>query len=133
MLNVFPQLLTFHLVAPLILRVILGIVFIIHGYPKLFKQFGGTVQFFDSIGIRPARFWVLAVGIVEFFGGIALVAGIFTQVAAGLIAINMLVAILKVKRTQGFAGGYEFDLVLMAVAVSLLFLGPGILAFDLPL
>lgn len=133
MLSIFPQLFTYQQIAPLILRVVLGIIFLVHGYPKFFKQFSGTVQFFDSVGIRPAKFWVFVVGAVEFFGGIALILGIFTQIAAGLIAVNMLVAILKVKKAQGFAGGYEFDLILMAAAISLLFLGPGIFAFDLPL
>lgn len=133
MLSIFPQLFTYQQIAPFMLRAVLGIIFLVHGYPKLFKQFSGTAQFFDSVGIRPAKFWVFVVGAVEFFGGIALILGIFTQIAAGLIAVNMLVAILKVKKAQGFVGGYEFDLILMAAAISLLFLGPGIFAFDLPL
>lgn len=133
MLSVFPALLTYKLLAPLILRVALGVIFIVHGYPKLFRQFNQTSKFFGSIGLKPAKFWVLAVGIVEFFGGIALVLGIFTQVAALFIAINMLGAIFKVSGKKGFAGGYEFDLILLAAALALLFLGPGILSFDLPL
>lgn len=133
MLSIFPDLLAFKLFAPLVLRLVLGVIFIVHGYPKLFKDFAGTVGWFDSVGIKPAKFWVLVVGIVEFFGGIALIVGFATQLAALLIAINMLGAIFLVKRKMGLVNGYEFDLALLAMAVSLVFLGAGFYAIDLPL
>ena len=131
--SIFPDLLAFKLFAPVFLRLVLGIVFIAHGYPKLFKDFAGTVGWFDSAGIKPAKFWVLVVGIVEFFGGIALIVGFATQLAALLIAINMLGAIFLVKRKMGLVNGYEFDLALLAMALSLVFLGAGFFAIDLPL
>jgi len=131
--SVFPDLLAFKLYAPLILRLVLGIIFIVHGYPKLFKDFAGTVGWFDSVGIKPAKFWVLIVGITEFFGGIALIIGFATQLAAALIAINMVGAIVLVKRKMGFVNGYEFDLALLAMALALVFSGSGFYAIDLPL
>ena len=131
--SIFPDLLAFKLFAPLILRLVLGVVFIAHGYPKLFKDFAGTVGWFDSVGVKPAKFWVLVVGIVEFFGGIALIIGFATQLAALLIAINMLGAISLVKRKMGLVNGYEFDLALLAMALALVFLGAGFYAIDLPL
>lgn len=123
------------MLGPLFLRIGLALVFIVHGYPKLFKKevFLGTVQFFGSINIKPAKFWVLVVGITEFFGGTLLMAGLFTQLVALLIAINMLVAILKVGRKKGFAGGYEFELILFISALALVVLGPGAYSLDLPL
>ncbi len=130
--SLFPQALAFNAFGPLVLRLVLGVVFIVHGYPKLFKNFSQTASFFDSIGIRPAKFWVLVVGVTEFFGGIALIFGFATQLAALLIAINMAVATVKVKIKQGFVGGYEFDLVLLVVALALVVLGPGAFALDLP-
>src|SRR3989338_3462285 len=133
MLNIFPDLLSYSFFAPFILRVVLGLVFVVHGYPKLFGGFTQTVGFFDSIGIKPAKFWVFVVGAVEFFGGIALILGFATQIAAALIAINMLVAIWKVKFKMGFMNGYEFDLVLLIVALSLVLTGAGAYAIDLPL
>ena len=133
MLSLFPQLLTLEQLAPFILRLALGVIFIAHGYPKLFTQFSGTAQFFESVGIKPAKFWVFVVGAVEFFGGILLVAGFLTQPAAFLLAVNMLVAIWKLKFKQGLVGGYEFDLALLAVALALLVLGPGAFSLDLPL
>ena len=131
--SIFPDLLAFKLLAPVLLRGVLGIIFIVHGYPKLFKDFAGTAGWFDSVGIKPAKFWVLVVGVVEFFGGIALIAGFATQLAALLIAVDMLGAIFLVKRKMGFVNGYEFDLTLLAMALSLMFLGAGFYAIDLPL
>ena len=133
MINFFPDLLNYSYFAPFLLRVVLGLVFVAHGYPKLFGGFSQTVGFFESINLRPAKFWVFVVGVVEFFGGIALILGFATQLAALLIAVNMLVAIYKVKFKQGFAGGYEFDLALLMIALSLLLTGAGAYAIDLPL
>ncbi|MBI2038765.1 MAG: DoxX family protein [Candidatus Niyogibacteria bacterium] len=131
--SLFPSLFVFSGFAPLLLRIILGTIFVVHGYPKLFKNFSETAGFFESIGIRPGKFWVFAVGAVEFFGGIALVLGFATQLAAALLAIDMLVAIAKVKFRQGFVGGYEFDLTLLVIALSLVLTGPGAYAIDLSL
>ncbi|MDP3785309.1 MAG: DoxX family protein [bacterium] len=131
--SLFPQLFTFSELAPLALRLVLAVVFIIHGYSKLFKNFSGTVQFFEAVGFKPAVLWVFVAGAVEFFGGILLVLGFLVQPVAALLAIEMLVAIWKVQFKKGFAGGYEFDLSLLAMALALLVLGPGALSFDLPL
>lgn len=136
-LNIFPQLLNYGLYGPLLLRLGLAAVFIVHGYPKLFGGLAGTAQFFESVGIRPGKFWALVVGIVEFFGGILLVVGLFVQPVAILFAIDMIVAIWKVKYKQGFSspagGGYEFDLMLLIMALALLVLGGGAYSIDLPL
>ncbi len=132
MLNIFPGLLDYSFFAPFILRVVLGLVFVAHGYPKLFGGFSQTVGFFDSIGVKPAKFWVFVVGAVEFFGGLALILGFATQLVAMLLAIDMLVAIWKVKFRAGFVNGYEFDLLLLVIALSLMLTGAGAYAIDLP-
>ena len=117
--------------APTILRVVLGAAFIVHGYPKLFTPFfSGFAGWLESIGFKPGKFWALVVGVVEFFGGIALILGIFTQLAAALIAVNMLVAMAKVKWgkvkfVETEKSGWELDLIYFAVAVSILLTGPG--------
>lgn len=136
MLSIFPQLFNYSELAPFILRVTVGVIFIAHGYPKLFKNFGGTVQFFGSIGLKPAKYLAIIVGVSEFFGGIALFLGFFTQIAALLISIVMLVAMVyvkKIKFKKGLVDGYELDLILFAAALALVFLGPGAFAIDLPL
>lgn len=135
MLSLFPQLLDFGTLGPLFLRVGLAVVFVAHGYPKLFKKekFLGTAQFFESVNIKPGKFWVVVVGVIEFFGGLLLFAGLFTQLVALLLAINMLVAILKVNLKKGLVGGYEFELILLLSALVLLVLGAGAFSLDLPL
>lgn len=135
-LNIFPQLLDYSFYGPLFLRIGLAAVFIVRGYPKLFGGISGTAQFFESIGIKPGKFCAIVVGVVEFCGGILLLIGLFVQPVALLLAINMVVAIWKVKYQQGFSppagGGWEFDLVLLLMALALLVLGAGAHSLDLP-
>lgn len=136
MLSIFPNLFNYSQIAPFILRIAVGVIFVAHGYPKLFKNFGSTVQFFESIKLKPSKYLAVIVGVSEFFSGIALILGFFTQIAALLIAIIMLVAMVyvkKIKFKKGLVDGYEFDLILFAAALSLVFLGPGAFAIDLPL
>ena len=116
--------------APTILRVALGAAFIVHGYPKLFKMYAGFAGWLESLGFRPGKFWALVVGVVEFFGGIALILGVFTQLAAALIAVNMLVAMAKVKWgkvkfVEMEKTGWELDLIYFAAAIAIVLLGPG--------
>lgn len=121
--------------APAILRLVLGVAFAVHGYPKLFKTFGGVAAWFDSIGLRPGKFWALVVGAVEFFGGLALILGTFTQIAAALIAVNMFVAMAKVKwGSAKFVEfekmGWEIDLIYFTVAMTLILTGGGVWSLD---
>lgn len=119
----------------LLLRLALGAAFVAHGYPKLFRMFGGFAGWLDSIGIKPGRFWALVVGVVEFFGGLALIIGLFVQLAALLIAVDMLVAMIKVKWGKvGFVEmektGWELDLIYLVAAVLLLVSGAGSYSLD---
>ncbi len=124
--------------APLVLRVVLGVIIAVHGSQKLFGWFEGpglegTVGFFTMLGIMPAFFWAWVVALVEFVGGILLILGLGVRVVAPLVAINMLVALLKVHLARGFFvgdGGYEFVLILIAVAVSLALTGAGKISLD---
>ncbi len=114
--------------AHFILRVVLGTLFVAHGYPKLFKNFSGVAGWFDSIGLKPGKFWALVVGIVEFFGGLLLILGVWVQLVGILLAIQMLVAMWKAKWGKvGLTdqGGWELDLIYLAVALALVFMGGG--------
>lgn len=105
---------TLQVLGMFLLRVVLGAVFIAHGWAKV-SGIEGTIGFFAGLGL-PA-FMAYVVAYVEFLGGIALVLGLCTRVAAYLIAAIMVGAIVTVKFAKGFAGGYEFDLILLVSAL----------------
>ncbi|SDZ82376.1 Uncharacterized membrane protein YphA, DoxX/SURF4 family [Thalassobacillus cyri] len=98
-----------------ILRVILGVIFFVHGLDKFQEGIGNSVGFFDSIGVP--GFLAYVVGTIELVGGIALILGIGTKIVASLFAIIMLGAIFTVKLSAGFLGGYELDLALLAMSI----------------
>jgi uncharacterized membrane protein YphA (DoxX/SURF4 family) len=111
----------------LILRVVVGIVFAVHGYMK-FMGIAGTIGFFGGLGL-PA-FMAYVVATVELVGGLSLIVGFGSKVASALLAFTMLVAIVKVHGPKGFsasagAGGYEYVLTLLAATLGIFFAGPG--------
>lgn len=108
--------------APLPLRIIAGIGFMMHGLPKLL-DIPGTQNSFVNMGLPPEL--AIIIGLLEFIGGLAILLGIFTRIAAGLLAIDMIGAILLVKLSKGFIGGYELDLLYLAIMISLMLTGPG--------
>ena len=116
-----------------ILRIVLGIVFIVHGAQKLFVfGIGGVTAGFAQMHIPLPMLSAPGVAIVEFVGGIALVIGLFTRVFAVLLAIDMLGAILFVHGRNGFflPTGYEFALSLLGAFVALAVGGPGEYSVD---
>jgi len=116
--------------ASLVLRLALGGIFIIHGYPKLKDLGKQTGQWLKSMGF-PAGLGLFA-GIAEFFGGIAVIAGILTPIVAALFVLwtagLVWVSIAKIKKK--FAGGYELDLLLFAFSLVLLAIGGGLFSLD---
>jgi putative oxidoreductase len=117
----------------MILRIAVGIVFLMHGGQKLFVYgFGGVGASFAKMGIPMPEVMAVVVTLVEFLGGLALVLGLFTRWAALLLAINMLVAMFKVHFRAGFflPQGYEFTFVLAAANIALALAGPGNLALE---
>lgn len=115
----------------LLLRLALGVIFIHHGYPKLFVNTHHQMQDFVHMGF-PSYFVYIA-GIVEFFGGLLLIAGLFTRIAGILLAGEMFIALWKVHGL--FAAPlavdhYEFPLALCVGAFILATIGPGIASLD---
>ncbi|OCA88359.1 oxidoreductase [Bacillus sp. FJAT-27225] len=108
-------------IGTLILRVVLGIVFLAHGVSKFQGGIENTVGWFDSIGIPGFLAYVVAV--IEVAGGIALILGIGTRIASLLLGLIMIGAIFTVKLPAGFLDGYAYDLVLLALAVYLVLNG----------
>lgn len=114
--------------ASLLLRVVLGITFLVHGVDKFGNGIENVVGFFGKIGL-PGFMAYLVAGI-EVIGGICLILGIGTRIFSSAFAIIMLVAIATVKIGKGFSGGYEFELALMAMALSLAISGTRLFALD---
>ena len=111
-----------------VLRVVVGIVFLMHGYQKLFQMgFHGVAGMFSHMGIPLPFVSAVIVSLVEFVGGILLIAGVAVRIAASLIAIDMLVAILTVHMKHGFfvPAGIELPLTLLAGAICLAIAGGG--------
>jgi putative oxidoreductase len=119
-----------------ILRVVVGVIFIAHGAPRLFGGMEGTAGFFGSLGIPLPLIAAWLVTLLEFFGGIFLIAGFLVTPIALLLAVEMLVGIVLVHAQNGFyvvgpgSGGVEFSLLLIASLLMLVFGGPGLAAFD---
>lgn len=120
--------------ALLLVRLVTGLVFVMHGGQKLFVYgIDGVTGSFTQMGIPMAGVAAIVVSFVEFLGGIALLAGAFTRWAAILLAMVMLVAIVQVHLPNGFfAGdnGFEFPLTLLVNNVALAIAGPGAYAVD---
>lgn len=124
--------------ALLIIRLVLGITMMAHGAQKLFGWFGGygpkgTGGWLESLGIKPGVAMAVLAGLAEFGGGLLVAAGLFTPVGAALLILTMIVAIASVHAKNGFwstAGGYEYNLLLIAVAVGLILSGAGAYSLD---
>lgn len=116
-----------------VLRVVIGIVFLAHGWQKLFQLgFHGVAGFFGGAGIPLPFVSAVIVTLVEFAGGIALILGFLTRFAAALNGFDMMVAILVVHLKNGFMkpGGFEHPLTLLAACVALVMVGPGAASVD---
>lgn len=111
-----------------VLRIVVGVVFLAHGYQKLFKMgFHGTSGMFGHMGIPAPAVAAVVVTLVEFVGGILLITGLATRIPAALLTIDMLVAVLVVHLRHGFMGpmGVEFPLTLLAASLCLALSGGG--------
>lgn len=122
----------------LVLRSVIGGLFIGHGTQKLFGWFGGggldeTGKGFEAIGLGPGRRQALAAGLAESGGGALLALGLATPLAEAVLISVMLTAIRTVHWKNGpwaTKGGYEYNIVLIAALLGLAETGPGCLSFD---
>ena len=125
----------------LFLRIVVGVAFIFHGYPKIVHPtawMGSHSLLMPTTGealfVAPPWLQATAAG-VEFFGGIALVVGLLTRFAGLALAIDMLVACLfsELPRGTPFVGSghtLELNLVYLAVGILMLLTGPGAISLD---
>jgi putative oxidoreductase len=122
----------------LLLRVVVGALFVGHGVQKLFGWFGGDgmaafTQSLAKLGIQPAPFWAYFEAGTELVGGLLLILGLLTPLAAAALIGDMLVATFKVHAGKGLwaqQGGFEYNLVLIALLVAVGLIGPGMNSLD---
>jgi putative oxidoreductase len=77
----------------LLIRLVAGLSFVPHGYPKLFVNPAGSAAFLEQSGYRPGMFWAIALGLTEFGGGLLLAAGFLTRLVCIPILIFLVTAI----------------------------------------
>jgi putative oxidoreductase len=113
-----------------VLRIAVATVFIRHGAQKLFVSgFAGVTGGFTHIGVPLPGLMGPFIALLEFFGGIALVIGLLTRLVALGLAFDMLGAIVLVKLAAGFSK-YEFEFLLLASSLVLVFTGAGKFSID---
>lgn len=123
-------------IASLFLRLITAAVFVTHGWPKVFGAQKQQMRGMFTQGGMPGGLFD-AIGILEVFGGIFLVVGFLTPLATLLFAVEF-VGILtlltprmrKPPMNRKFVGGWEIDMVMFVIVVSLFIIGPGRFSVD---
>lgn len=135
MISIFPELFGYSFLATFVLRVALGAVFIVFAYTTFFRDRNAYMNAWETLIVRSGKIF-LGVGVaVNLIIGVLLVVGAFTQIAAlagGIIA--MLGAGAKIKRPHLLPhSNLSFYLFLAVVSFSMIFIGPGAFAIDLPL
>lgn len=119
--------------ATLILRVVFGLMFLIHGIAKFQGGISNTVGYFDSLGLPGSLAYGIA--IIELVGGLLLIIGFGTRIIGALFAVIMLGAIFSAKLSLGLLGdgvsaGYELELVFLGIGVYFVLANPINLSLD---
>lgn len=115
--------------ALLLVRIGVGIGFLLHGLQKL-QGLEGTVKFFGSLGLP--SFMAYLVALIETVAGTLMLLGLYTEIAGYLLCCVMIGAIVLVKFKKGFIGGYELDMLYFMGSLAIAFAGPGKYAVKLP-
>ena len=123
--------------ALLLLRLALGATFIYHGGQKCFGWFDGpgieNFSHFLKLPVLPSIVWAWMAAGGEFGGGVLVLLGFLSRLACIPLIVTMLVAIATVTGAKGFSmlnGGYEVNLMLIAMAATILLVGPGLVSAD---
>lgn len=124
--------------ALLVIRLILGVIFIIHGGQKLFGWYDGpgiegVTGMMKKFGVAHPTLLAWLVAFSEFGGGLLVLVGLLTPLAAAVTVSVMLTAVILVHGQNGFFNkdkGYEFNLSLIALGVALMLTGAGAFSID---
>lgn len=115
------------ILGPLPIRILAGLTLLLHGLPKII-DISGVQSFFPNLGLPPEL--AIPVTLLEVIGGLVLLLGILTRIASGLIIIEMIGAVVVAKLSKGFVGGYELELLVVAICISLFISGPGRISIE---
>ncbi|HEY5086222.1 MAG TPA: DoxX family protein [Gemmatimonadaceae bacterium] len=110
------------------LRVVVGLVFLLHGGQKLFVfGLGGTADIMGKLGLPLPSLAAAIVITAELLGGLAILSGLYARWAGVVLAIEMLVAIPVARLHGGFFApyGFEFELTLLGACLTFAALGSG--------
>jgi len=123
--------------ADLVLRIVVGLTIVAHGYNHIFGPGGiqGTAGWFASMGLKPGIVHAWASGLIELAAGFGLAAGFLTPLSAGAIIGIMVVAGITAHRKNGFfifkpGQGYEYVLMIAVVCAAIATFGPGKASVD---
>ncbi|WP_293830785.1 DoxX family protein [uncultured Corynebacterium sp.] len=120
--------------ALLVLRLVLGAVFVAHGYNHWFEMgMAETGRQFAALGVPQPLLSAYLTGTVELIGGAFLAVGLLTTITASLLALLVLAAGYFVHLDNGFfieAGGVEYTLVLAAALFIITVFGTGRVSLD---
>lgn len=120
----------------LVLRVVVGFIYVTHGWPKLLDGAVGTADFFVQLGVPVPSVSAWIVTLLEFFGGLALIVGLFVAIVSALLIVHMTLGVFLVHLPMGWyvvgpgQGGAEFNVLLIAALLALILAGPGRPAVD---
>ena len=134
----FRRLAAYQNLVPLLLRIVVGLIFVVSGYGKLVGGVDRVAGFFGSLGIPLPNLMAPFITYLELFGGIALMAGALTRLFSMLFVCNMAVALLTAKVPQlaeagGLVAGFgeiRLELLLLVASACLALLGAGKLSVD---
>ncbi len=123
-----------HDFAMFVVRGLVGVIFLYHGYLKLDGGVDRFAQFVDSLGVPAPTFFAWLTTLFELVGGAMLIVGLLSRLVALLFVVEMVITTALVKADVGLiaqqGAGAELDLALLAGALAVAVIGPGAFSAD---
>lgn len=134
MLNPFPELLYLGPIAPLILRAVVGLIFIDLGFLKFRGERLRWLSSFETLNLRPADLLLPLYATIQIVCGLLLIIGLWTQIAALILVVATGVELyVEWKARDILKRDLVFYVLIFTITFSLLFSGAGRYAMDIPL
>lgn len=130
-LSTFPDLLTYGIISPFILRLAFGLIVINLGILKLGKENAEWKNLFELMHFQPAKVFVWVFAWIEIIGGLMILAGLHVQLVAMIFAVILLCETIVEYREESLEKrNFPFYILMLAISLSLIFLGAGAFALD---